>query len=479
MDTYLDRRRHSDHDGDAVLEELAYLTSKLRSLERELLVRRRRAARSAAISTAFLAVGAVAAVVGARMLTRSTHVDLVSWRAAVAASVAAAVAGTVAGVFAARRALRSLVAYVVEAVAEPAPQISLRENLVTALLASLVIVGLYVDGWRHINLADNRAGAFLTWWHVPLYFGATVTGLWITTRNQRLRDLLRGRFNIAAVPAGYRLGVVGMGLLTLGAAGDAVWHTFYGIEQGIERTLSPFHIVLFTSAALILGSPLRAAWAGDGPVAPRFRRFFPVLLSLTLCTAAISFIVQFLLPSLMWTAPVPDITALGDAGENTRIVGVASVLTANLLLMGPLLFAMRRWRLPFGSATVLFTTVSVLESSMKNMERGWTVVAALVAGLAADALIAGLRATPERAFAQRAVAGVTPLVLWCSYFGILRFGYGIGWERNIWLSAVLLAGLSGVLLNALLVPAQTAVAGVTVRLHDAGEAFESEEQLAA
>jgi len=475
---YSDRARLSDHHGDAVLEELAYLTSKLRSLERDLDARRRRAARSTAVSTAVLAVAAVAAVVGARTLTRSMHVDLLTWRNAVAASLAVAVAGVAAGAFAARRAVRSLVTYVVEAAAKPAPQISLRENLVTALLASLVIVGLYVDGWRHINLADNRAGAFLTWWHVPLYIGATVTGLWITTRNQRLRDLLRGRFDIAAVPAGYRLGVVGMGLLTLGAAGDAVWHTFYGIEQGIERTLSPFHIVLFTSAALILGSPLRAAWAGDGPVAPRFRRFFPVLLSLTLCTAAISFIVQFLLPFLMWTAPVPDITALGDAGENTRIVGVASVLTANLLLMAPLLFAMRRWRLPFGSATVLFTTVSVLESSMKNMERGWTVVAALIAGLVADALITALRATPERAFAQRVIAGVTPPVLWCSYFGILRFGYGIGWERNIWLSAVLLAGLSGVLLNALLVPAQPAVAGVHVRLRDAGEAA-SEERLAA
>src|SRR5207244_10116093 len=122
-----------------------------------------------------------------------------------------AVAGCAAAACAARRAVRSLVTYVVEAAAEPAPQISLRENLVTVLIASLVIVGLYVDGWRHINLADNRAGAFLTWWHVPLYFGATVTGLWITTRNQRVRDVLRGRFDIAAVPAGYRLGVVGMG----------------------------------------------------------------------------------------------------------------------------------------------------------------------------------------------------------------------------------------------------------------------------
>jgi hypothetical protein len=464
---------------DSVLEELAYLSSKLGSLERELLVRRRRAARNAAVSTVVLVVAVVAAAVGARMLTRSTHLDLLSWRAAVVASLAAAVACIAAGAFAARRAARSLVTYLVDAAAEPAPRISPRENLVTALLASLVIVGLYVDGWRHINLADNRAGAFLTWWHVPLYIGATVTGLWITTRNQSLRDLLRGRFDIASVPAGYRLGVFGMGLLTFGAAGDAVWHTFYGIEQGIERTMSPFHIVLFTSAALILGSPLRAAWADGSPDAPRFRRFFPALLSLTLCTAAISFIVQFLLPYLLWTAPVPDITALGAAGENTRIVGVASVLTANILLLAPLLFAMRRWRLPFGTATFLFTTVSVLESGMKNMERGWAVVAALVAGLAADALIARLRVTPERAAAQRIVAGVTPLVLWCAYFGILRFVYGIGWERNIWLSAVMLAGLSGVLLNALLVPARPAVAGADVGVLENSAVEDAEDRLAA
>jgi hypothetical protein len=406
---------------------------------------------------------------GTRALRPSMHADLVTWRNMIAVSLAVAVSGLAAGAFAARRAVRSLVTYVVEAAAKPAPQISLRENLVTALLASLVIVGLYVDGWRHINLSDNRAGAFLTWWHVPLYIGATVTGLWITTRNQSLRELLRGRFDIAAVPAGYRLGVVGMGLLTAGAAGDAVWHTFYGIEQGIERTMSPFHIVLFTSAALILGSPLRAAWAGGGPVAPSFRRFFPVLLSLTLCTAAISFIVQFLLPSLLWTAPVPDIAALGDAGENTRIVGVASVLTANLLLMAPLFFAMRRWRLPFGSATFLFTTVSLLESSMKDLERGWTVAAALVAGLVADVLITRMRVTPERAAAQRIVAGLTPLVLWCGYFGILRGLYGIGWERNIWLSAVLLAGLSGVLLSSLLVPAQPAVAVIDVPVLEVAE----------
>jgi hypothetical protein len=269
-----------------------------------------------------------------------------------------------------------------------------------------------------------------------------------------------------------------MGVLTLGAAGDAVWHTFYGIEQGIERTMSPFHIALFTAAALILGSPLRAAWANGGPVAPGFRRFFPALLSLTLCTAAISFIVQFLLPFLLWTKPVPDIAAIGAAGENTRIVGLATILTANLLLMTPLLFAMRRWRLPFGSATFLFTTVSVLESGMVDMERGFAVLSAVAAGLTADLLIARVRATPDRAGAQRIVAGVTPLVFWTLYFGILRYGYGIVWERNVWLSAVLLAGLSGILTSSLLSPAQPAVAADDVELHEVG-AGDADERLAA
>jgi hypothetical protein len=78
---------------------------------------------------------------------------------------------------------------------------------------------------------------------------------------------------------------------------------------------------------------------------------------------------------------------------------------------------------------------------------------------------------------------VTPLVLWCSYFGILRGVYGIGWERNIWLSAVLLAGLSGLLLNTLLVPAQANVAGARVHVRDVDDTDQAvagyEERLAA
>src|SRR5205823_4189849 len=115
MNTHPDRRRLPDHDGEAVLQELAYLSSKLGSLERELLVRRRRAGRTAAVSTTVLAVAAVAGFLGAHSLTRSVHLDLVSWRAGAALGLAAVVAGIAAGAFAARGAVRSLVTYVVDA----------------------------------------------------------------------------------------------------------------------------------------------------------------------------------------------------------------------------------------------------------------------------------------------------------------------------------------------------------------------------
>ena len=183
----------------------------------------------------------------------------------------------------------------------------------------------------------------------------------------------------------------------------------------------------------------------------------------------ISFIVQFLLPFLLWTKPVPDIAALGDAGENTRIVGLSTVLTANILLMAPLLFAMRRWRVVRDCDRAVHDP-GVLESGMKDMERGWAVVAALVAGLAADTLIArcgSRRSAPGAAHRRRRDAGRALAQLLRDSPVRLR----VGWERNVWFSGVS-RGLSGVLMNALLVPAQPAVAAADWSLSAADEADE-------
>jgi hypothetical protein len=445
-----------DHRDELVVlcDELARLSSTVDSLERRAADRRRASRRRT--GTLLALVAAVTAAAGWAVLRArpdgSSPLELGAIAGVFLLVLAAVPAARVM-----RAAREPLARFREEAAATTPPLVSARENAITAALSIFIMIGLYLDGWRHINLADGRAGAFLTIWHVPLYFGITLTGTWLTTRNQDMRALLRGRFDVLKIPQGYRLGVLGMAIITVGAMGDAVWHTFYGIEQGIERTLSPFHIMLFTGGTLIASSPARAAWAARRDVAPSFRRFMPALLSLTFSAAFVLFIVQFLSAFLVWTKSVPSIAALGDAGENTRIVGTSMVLVTNFILIAPLVYALRRWQPPFGTATFLFATVATLDAVLTELSRGWTIAAAAIGGLVADLLIRKLGASPRRPAAQLVVTAVAPLALWLAYFLTLGLAYGVWWERNVWLSSILLASLGGLALCALTAPAvQTA-----------------------
>src|SRR5713226_9068376 len=49
-----------------------------------------------------------------------------------------------------------------------------REDLITSLLATLLVAGLFLDGWNHINLQNGALGSFFTVWHALLYTGFTV-----------------------------------------------------------------------------------------------------------------------------------------------------------------------------------------------------------------------------------------------------------------------------------------------------------------
>jgi len=49
-----------------------------------------------------------------------------------------------------------------------------REDLITSLLATTLVAGLFLDGWNHINLQNGALGSFFTVWHALLYTGFTV-----------------------------------------------------------------------------------------------------------------------------------------------------------------------------------------------------------------------------------------------------------------------------------------------------------------
>jgi hypothetical protein len=339
-----------------------------------------------------------------------------------------------------------------------------RDDLIVGLLATSLVFGLFVDGWNHINLQDGALGSFFTPWHAALYSGFTATGLFVVFRNQHL--FVAGRqpkpyfHTFLGVPLRYPLAMVGLGIATLGLLGDIAWHTAFGQETGVARVIAPFHLLLFTGAALVVAAPLRSALYAPEyyPRRSSFGTILPPLLSLTLVTALVAFMFQWLSAFVDWTPSLSIGRIPAALVGNERIEGtvefadVARVLVTNVILLAPVLFALRRWRLPFGSVTFLFGAVAVMMSGLSEYERWGAILAALAGGLACDALIGWLDVLPERPLAYRVTAGLTPIVLWTVYFVVLRPIHEIRWPLDLWLGTVGLAALAGVLLSFVTVP---------------------------
>jgi hypothetical protein len=328
------------------------------------------------------------------------------------------------------------------------------EDMVTAVLCGWVITGMVLDAWAHQNV--SRLETFLTPWHAVLYSGFAAVAAWMVSRALAAR---RSRPLRVGVPVGYGLGLVGVALFLVSGIGDGVWHTIFGIERNLEAALSPTHIGLFLGALLIFTTPLRAAWSSNrlGP-APPLRALLPALLALTFTTLLVSFLFFYL---SAFRDPLATRPFGGGAGSlagslplaaYARELGVASVLATNLLLIAPVLLLLRRWRPPFGSATLLFTTVAFCTSVTEELAFGEVVIAALVGGLVADWLIAQLAREPDRTRAHRLVATIVPLALWGPYFLVLQLRHGVAWPAELWTGSILFASLSGFVLSLLMLP---------------------------
>jgi hypothetical protein len=335
---------------------------------------------------------------------------------------------------------------------------------VTAALATLLILGLFVDGWNHINLQKGRLGSFFTPWHGLLYAGFTATASWVLLLNSHLirRDRAQNRYveETRGIALRYPVAVAGIALATVGLFGDLAWHSIFGEEQGVARVIGPFHIVLFAGAGLLVTGPLRSAWhaAIEYPAAPSWRTLLPALLSLTLVTAMAGFLFQWLSAFVDWDPSLPvegsstARSALAASAETAQVAGVARVLMTNLILMSAVLFGLRRWRLPVGSVTFLFTTVALLLSALSEFRTGGTVLAAFAGGVTADYLIARLRATPTRPSSHRIVAAAVPVALWSVYFAALTAIHGIEWPVDLAVGTICLSALSSLLVGLLVLP---------------------------
>ena len=142
----------------------------------------------------------------------------------------------------------------------------------------------------------------------------------------------------------------------------------------------------------------------------------------------------------------------GPAGILTTIVGVASVLVTNLIVVAPVLLLARRWRLPFGTVALITGVGAVGLTSLREFVLGALVPAMLAGGLAADLVVARLRPGPDRPGAFRAVAVLVPLLLWGAWMAVYALAYGMAWPPELWAGVLGMACLSGFGLSFLALP---------------------------
>ena len=277
-----------------------------------------------------------------------------------------------------------------------------RLDAAVVVLSVLMVAGVAWDFRTHAAGITFAEESFFTPSHVFFYSAFLLIAATLgaaTYRNRR-----QGAPWNRAVPEGYAVGVLGVGLFFVGGAGDYLWHSAFGFEIGVDALTSPTHILLATGAALFFSSPLRATWrrSDDGPLAPALVSAGLLLTVPTMFTAYVNPLVQ----------PV----AAEAAGGYVKAGGVAGVIVFTVILSGGMLALVDRFDLPFGAFTLVFAIVGVVNAAVR----------------------------PQLV--------LVPAVLFAAYFLTIAFAWGIAWPVHVWTGSVVLAGAAGLLVSYVSVP---------------------------
>lgn len=282
--------------------------------------------------------------------------------------------------------------------------------------------GLFLDGWAHNHgKVDNT---FFTPWHAVFYSGylavAAVLALLVWAAWQRGEQWQR------ALSVPLRVALVAAPAFGMAGVADLWWHTVYGFEAGIELLVSPPHLTLATTMALICLAPARSDTVARSAV-QRIPAVFSVLCAWSVGT----FILQFNHPfGIVW----PETSTLGDSG---MLVGVAG-LVLHAVLTGCVGGYMLSRRFPRGALSFVLVTNALLIALMGDEYR--FAVGMLVVGLcmeSADAFLLGRFSAAQRAQLR---AGGTAALTVLAYVGVIAATTVLQWPLLVCLGLALVAG---------------------------------------
>ncbi|MWC29424.1 hypothetical protein [Paenibacillus sp. MMS18-CY102] len=335
-----------------------------------------------------------------------------------------------------------------------APRISIGRHYMTIGFALWLVSGIFVDGYAHNH---NVPESFFTPWHALLYSGFLASACWmawLTYESKRKTGLPW----LKAIPDGYSVGLIGVAIFLLGGLSDMMWHIIFGIEQDIAALLSPSHLMLLVGGLLILASPFRAAWNDAGLAKPTWRVFTPVLLSVAFTLGIVSFFLMYAwtfrynLAGLKTTEWYMNQFYSMHIMEVNATRGVTFIILNTIQFMLPVFLLIKRWVLPKGTITALFTALTVMMSVLDGFENFPAIVIGFAAGIVADVLYRLMRPSDQRIGAMRMFALAVPIVLWSFYFLVLELTDRIGWDTELWTGAIVSAALASLALSLLSVP---------------------------
>lgn len=328
------------------------------------------------------------------------------------------------------------------------PEVSARFEWAITLSSLWILIGLFLDGWAHNNIPET-IDSFFTPWHAILYSGlaASVAILGVIYAS----NLRNGYHWLRSLLPVYMRSLLGAVIFIAAGNLDFIWHAIFGFEENVEALVSPSHLSLAVGGVLMMSGPLRMAW--EKPRSQDNKIPLPALLSMFAVLGVFTFFTQF---SNAFSHPsmfTGDIPAADTYLWDTTLISYS--LITSLLLMGFILMAILRWKLPVGSLTFLIagnSTLMFLMTWRYSREHWQILIAALLAGIAADILLVVLRPSRQRIKALRWFSFAVPALLFLFYFITLLLTTEIWWNSNMWLGTIFFSGMIGLGLSWLAVP---------------------------
>ncbi|MCK6579776.1 MAG: hypothetical protein L6Q98_16920 [Anaerolineae bacterium] len=313
---------------------------------------------------------------------------------------------------------------------------------VMTALSALYLAGLWVDGWAHYH--GRVDGSFFTPWHFLFYSAFAVVAVFLLATH--LRNLGKGYAFTRTLPGGYWLSMIGVGVFAVGGVGDMIWHTLFGIEAGTEALMSPSHILLGIGMALIFTGPLRSAWfrfRSQHVPALGWRALGPAMVAATLFTTLLLFFTAYANPMI-----TPYVAMTGLRRDLMQDFGVTSILFTAGVYAAMTALLTWRWRVPFGTFTLLFGVSTALFTVLNDAFA--LIVPAVVTGAILDLLMLRLRPSPQRVRQFIFAAAASPALYFAGYFVVFATIMPVRWSIHVWTGAIFLAGVIGGLIAVLI-----------------------------